>query len=91
MDYDLPLCLKYLLGGHGGDQAKLTVHVNSIMKPISLYDTLQMKFYSMVLLLVSEQASLEVPTKGKGSDVNQGGKKSLRMRQVMSVVIFRHS
>lgn len=59
MDHDLSLCLKYLLSGCGGDQAKLTMHVNSIMKPISLYDTLQMKFYSMVLLLVSEPASLE--------------------------------
>lgn len=65
MDYDLSLCLKYLLGGHGGDEAKLTMHVNSIMKPFSLYDMLQMKFYSMVLLLVFKQASLEVPTKGK--------------------------
>lgn len=74
MDHDWSLYLKHLLSGCGRDQAKLNMHVNSITKPISLHDTLQMKFYNMLLLLVSKSASLVEPLrKTHNSDINQGG------------------
>ena len=90
MGHDSYPWLKSLVGGCGGDKAKLNILENAVVNPINVDVSLQIKLYTMLLLLVRNSTKYTIHMKGNNRNTNNRSKKPLWVREVQSIVTLKN-